>query len=175
MNLRQIGFLGACFILLVGLADCAKGAGSLAISSPAFHAGQPIPAKHALAGGNVSPELELQGVPENTKSFVLIVDDPDAPAGLWTHWLVWNVPAATTTIAEGKLPVDAVEGENSFGHVRYDGPAPPSGTHRYYFHLYALDEKLALPAGASAAALKQAIRGHILGTAEFYGTYRAAP
>jgi Raf kinase inhibitor-like YbhB/YbcL family protein len=174
MNVRHVRCLGSCLLLLVSLTGLARAGGSMTISSPAFDSGQPIPAKHALASGNLSPELELEGVPANAKSFVLIVDDPDAPAGLWTHWLVWNVPAATTSISEGKLPPDAREGENSFGHVRYDGPAPPSGTHRYYFHIYALDTKLSLPAGASRAALMEAIHGHVLGTGEFFGTYRAA-
>ena len=88
---------------------------------------------------------------------------------------MWNLPPETSAIPEGKLPPGAREGINSFGHVRYDGPAPPSGTHRYYFHIYALNTKLSLPTGASRAALMEAIHGHVLGLGEFFGTYQATP
>ena len=92
---------------------------------------------------------------------VLVTDnDPDAPAGLWTHWLVWNLPATVTVLAEGKLPPDAQQGRNSFGHACYDGPAPPSGTHRYFFHLYALDTTLALPSGSDRSEIKAAMQAH---------------
>jgi hypothetical protein len=109
----------------------------------------------------------------------LIVDDPDSPSGLWTHWVVWNLPANTTSIEAGKLPSGAVQGKNSFGHVRYDGPAPPSGTHRYFFHVYALDTMLNLPAGSDRAALSSAMQGlpmnsgYVIGTGEMFGTYSA--
>ena len=106
---------------------------------------------------------------------VLIVDDPDAPSGLWTHWLVWNLSADTRSIAEGKLPDEAREGENSFGHVRYDGPAPPSGTHRYFFRLYAIDMTLSLATGSSRSVLEATMNGHIVGIAQTFGTYSASP
>ena len=143
------------------------------ISTPAFAQGKPIPAQYSYKGRNISPEVRIANVSANARSLVLIVDDPDAPVGLWTHWLVWNLPVATTSIPEGKLPPGAVQGKNSSGHVHYDGPAPPSGTHRYFFHLYALDTALSLPAGSGRAALEQAMSGHIVGEAETYGVYAA--
>jgi Raf kinase inhibitor-like YbhB/YbcL family protein len=145
----------------------------MTISSPAFAEGKPIPAKYAYKGQNISPELRIGNVPANAKSLALIVDDPDAPMGLWTHWLVWNLPANTTSIPEGKLPPDAREGKNSFGNVRYDGPAPPFGTHRYFFHLYALDTRLALPPGSDRAALLAAMQGHVVGSGETFRVYSA--
>ncbi len=176
MSLRRIIHLCACVLLLTSLTGLAGPVSSVEISSPAFGAGSPIPARHALVSSNLSPELRLQNVPANARSLVLIVDDPDAPAGLWTHWLVWNLPPNTTSIAEGKLPPEALQGKNSFGHVRYDGPAPPSGTHRYFFRVYALDTVLTLPAGANRAMLLEAMGdNHLLAKGETFGTYRAAP
>ena len=167
--LRRLGF-SLCFaVCLVGNALADDGFG---ISSPAFDQGKPMPARFAYADANVSPELHIANVPAAAKSLVLIVDDPDAPAGLWTHWLVWNLPATTTVLAEGKLPPDAQQGRNSFGHACYDGPAPPSGTHRYFFHLYALDTTLALPSGSDRSELKAAMQGHVVGKTDFFGTYR---
>lgn len=132
-----------------------------------------MPGKHSLNGGNLSPELRIENIPGGARGLVLIVDDPDAPAGLWTHWLVWNLPASMTKITEGALPSGAVEGKNSFGHVGYDGPAPPSGTHRYFFHIYALDEPLSLPPGSERSQLLGAMSGHILGSGQFFGIYSA--
>ena len=171
MSLRHFGVLGC--LLFSGLTGWAGVAGSMNISAPAFALGQPIPAKCADKEQNISPELRIADVPANARSLVLIMDDPDAPAGLWTHWLVWNLPPDTASIPEGSLPPGALQGKNSFGHVRYDGPAPPSGTHRYFFHLYALDEMLTLPAGAGRAALLGAIKGHQVGTSETFGVYSA--
>ena len=149
---------------------------NMGISAPAFAQGQSIPARFAYKGQNIFPELRIENVPANARSLVLIVDDPDSPSGLWTHWLVWNLPANTTSILEGKLPSGAIEGKNSFGHVRYDGPAPPSGTHRYFFHLYALDITVSLPAGSDRTALEAAMNpqvSHIVGTGETFGAYSA--
>jgi Raf kinase inhibitor-like YbhB/YbcL family protein len=170
MNLLHVGFLCACLFLLGRAPGLAA---SITLSSPAFDQGKPIPAKHALANANLSPELELHDVPPDAESLVLVVDDPDAPSGNWTHWLAWNIPPGTTSIPEGKLPPEAIQGKNSFGHVRYDGPAPPSGTHRYYFRLYALNTTVSLPTGASLSALAKAMDGHIIGSAELFGTYQA--
>jgi Raf kinase inhibitor-like YbhB/YbcL family protein len=163
-----------CVVLLAFTAGHGIAGGDFSVTAPAFAPGQPIPAKYALAGGsNRSPELKVEGAPDKTRSLVLIVDDPDAPSGLWTHWLVWNLPADLRAIAEDKLPEGARQGKNSFGDVRYDGPSPPSGTHRYFFHLYALDTTLSLPSGAGRDALEAAMAGHVVGTAETYGTYSA--
>jgi Raf kinase inhibitor-like YbhB/YbcL family protein len=162
-------------VFLIGVLACPAGravAGdAFSISAPAFGTGKPMPTRCAFSDANVSPELRLANVPIRARSLVLIVDDPDAPSGLWTHWLVWNLSSATTVIPEGKLPPEAVEGKNSFGNVQYDGPAPPSGTHRYFFHLYALDTKLTLPAGSDRDALKAVMEGHVVGKAETFGTY----
>ena len=175
MTPRLLRRLGCCALLLLGVAGReAAGATSLSISSPAFVSGNAIPIRHALAHDNLSPELRVANVPPKARSLVLIVDDPDAPMGLWTHWLVWNLPPDTTSLPEGKLPPgQALEGKNSFGHVRYDGPSPPSGTHRYFFRLYALDTVLNLPAGSDRAALETAMAGHQMGSAKTYGTYQA--
>jgi len=148
-------------------------ADTLIISSPAFAPGKPMPAKFAYKRENLSPPLRIVNVPANAKSLALIADDPDAPVGLWTHWLVWNLP--TTDLAEGAPPSGAVEGKNSFGNVRYDGPAPPIGTHRYFFRLYALDATLSLPAGSTRDALLSAMKGHVVGTGETFGVYSAPP
>jgi Raf kinase inhibitor-like YbhB/YbcL family protein len=151
----------------------AQGSNFMTLSSPEFAQGQPMPAKSALRGANKSPQLLIGSVPLNAKSLVLIADDPDSPSGLWTHWLLWNIPANTAVIAEGDVPAGAVAGKNSFGNVRYDGPAPPSGTHRYFFRISALDTNLSLDRGASRAELDAAMKGHIVGHADFYGTYSA--
>jgi Raf kinase inhibitor-like YbhB/YbcL family protein len=177
MRARRLpGLCVPALLLLAGVVG-ARAAGSLTVFSPAFASGQPIPARYALAGENIPPELRVREVPASARSLALIVDDPDAPAGLWTHWLVWNLPAGTTVIPEGKLPEPAREGKNSFGRVRYDGPAPPAGTgvHRYFFCVYALDAPLVLPGGADRAALLDAMRGHVVGAGETFGTCQYEP
>ena len=148
-------------------------AGSLQISSPAFANGQPIPAKYARKHQNLSPTLRIKGVPEGTKSLALIVDDPDAPGGLFTHWLVWNISPQHTLFLEGRPPRGVEVGTNNLGDTKYDGPFPPAGTHHYIFHLYALDATLSLPAGSARAALAAAIKGHTLADAKLTGTYQA--
>jgi Raf kinase inhibitor-like YbhB/YbcL family protein len=102
---------------------------------------------------------------------VLIVDDPDAPAGDWVHWLVWNIPAETPGIDEGSLPTSTVQGLNDFKNNKYDGPCPPSGTHRYYFKLYALDYKINLDKSSRKSAVENAIEGHILDLTSLIGLY----
>ena len=158
--------------LLAGFASHLQ-ADSLQITSPDFDIGKPIPGKYGKAHTNISPALQIKGAPAGTKSFALIVDDPDAPGGLFTHWVLWNIPAHGILIREGKVPHGAEQGKNSDGHSRYDGPIPPIGTHRYFFHLFALDTDLDLAAGASRATLESAMRGHVLAKAETYGTFQA--
>jgi Raf kinase inhibitor-like YbhB/YbcL family protein len=101
------------------------------------------------------------------------MDDPDAPSGLFTHWVAWNILASTSELPAGSLSIAIVEGRNGFGDVGYDGPAPPSGTHRYFFHLYALDMMLDLAPGSDAEVLSQAMKGHVVARAETMGTYAA--
>jgi Raf kinase inhibitor-like YbhB/YbcL family protein len=174
MNLRRAGyFVGS--LLLSGSLGLAQSGSALSISTPAFAQGQAIPVEYAYKGQDIAPEIRIANVPAHARSLVLIVDDPDSPSGVWTHWLVWNLAAATTVIPAGKVPPGAVQGKNSFGNVRYDGPVPPSGTHRYFFRIYALDTMLSLPAGSDRAALMNAMMGpHVLDTRETFGIYSAA-
>ncbi len=144
---------------------------TFAIASPAFDNGQPIPPRFTADGADISPPLVISGVPEGARSLALIMDDPDAPMGTWVHWVVWNIPPETRRIEEGNLPPGAVEGRNSWGRNAYGGPAPPSGTHRYVFKLYALDGRLDLPDETDKAALLRAMEGHILAQAQLMGTY----
>ncbi|RMD59433.1 YbhB/YbcL family Raf kinase inhibitor-like protein [Candidatus Parcubacteria bacterium] len=141
------------------------------LASPNFESGESIPPKFTCDGDDISPALIIKDVPPQAKSLALIVDDPDAPMGTWLHWTVWNIDPAVSFIPEGTVPRGAVEGVTDFGKVGYGGPCPPSGTHRYFFKLYALDNKLNLPSGASLSDIKESIEGHILAEAQFVGTY----
>ncbi len=142
---------------------------TLKLSSPAFADKQGIPSDYTCDGSDRIPPLEISGVPPNAKSLALVMDDPDAPMGTWDHWVVWNIPPATKRIDSEP---EGTPGKNSWGKTGYGGPCPPSGTHRYYFKLYALDSVLDLPAGSSKAALLSAMRGHILAEASLMGTYQ---
>ncbi len=141
------------------------------LTSSAFDYGKPIPSKYTCDGENINPPLTIKDVPEEARSLVLIVDDPDAPMGTFTHWTVWNIDPAITLIPEGWVPEGAVEGKTSFGRMGYGGPCPPSGTHRYFFKLYALDKELILDPSADVRELELAMQGHILAQAELMGTY----
>ena len=126
----------------------------LTIRTPVFHEGGSIPARYTCDGEDVSPPLEWSGVPEGAKSLALTCDDPDAPSGLWVHWVVFDLPPSVTGLAEGVPPNPEIsgggrQGKNDFRKIGYGGPCPPSGTHRYVFTLYALDSPSGLPAGAT--------------------------
>jgi Raf kinase inhibitor-like YbhB/YbcL family protein len=147
---------------------------NMTLTSNAFRAGQSIPSKYSCIGRNISPDLAWSNVPEHTKSFALIVDDPDAPMGTWVHWVLFNISAATTGLPEdagASLPTGGVLGKNSSGSAKYSGPCPPSGTHRYFFKLYALDTTLSLSEGVTKADLLKAMEGHILAQGELMGTF----
>lgn len=144
----------------------------LNISSLAFAAGALIPKKYTCDGEDISPPLILAGVPQEAQSLALIMDDPDAPMGTWAHWLVWNISPDTQTIAENSVPSGAVLGQNCFKKLQYGGPCPPFGTHRYFFHLFALDTKLSLPEGSQKKELQKAMQGHIIGEGVLMGIYR---
>lgn len=144
----------------------------LSVTSPAFPHNGMIPPKYTCDGADVNPPLSIGNIPEKTKSLALIVDDPDAPMGTWVHWVVWNIGAGTKEIPENSVPPGAHQGTNDFGKRKYGGPCPPSGTHRYFFKLYALDAALALKAGATKAQVEGAMRSHLLGKAELVGLYR---
>ena len=142
----------------------------LIVRSPLFESNKLIPAKYSCDGDDVNPPLTVENVPEDAKSLVLIIDDPDAPMGVWNHWLVWNIPAGTREIEENSVP--GVQGTNTGGRRRYGGPCPPSGTHRYFFKVYALDIQLDLDSGAKKKELENAMRGHVLAEGELVGLYR---
>src|SRR5262249_6574786 len=161
---------GAVVILLAAITSFAAGAGRMKITSSAFQHGGNIPSKFTCDGGNTSPPLEVAGVPSGAKTLVLIADDPDAPSGLFTHWLVWNIPSQTNSIAEGSAP-KGVHGTNDFGKSGYGAPCPPSGTHRYYFRVFALDRELDLRSGAKRSELDAAMKGHVIAQGELVGRY----
>lgn len=144
------------------------------ITSPAFGNGDEIPRKHACDGDDVPPMLEWTDVPDGVRSFALIVEDPDAPAGTFAHWIVYDLPPDTTQLPEAAvLPAGAQLGRNHFGKDAYNGPCPPPGKpHRYYFRLYALDDTLGLEKGVSTADVRRAMQGHVLAEAEMMGTYQ---
>jgi Raf kinase inhibitor-like YbhB/YbcL family protein len=149
---------------------------TLQVTSPAFQQGQPIPAKFTCDGANISPPLQWGQPPAGAKSLALIVDDPDAPQGTWVHWILFNLPPTTEGLMESAsndadFPKNALEGINDFRKTGYGGPCPPSGTHRYFFRLYALDTLLALPADAKRADVDRAMAGHVLAQGELMGTY----
>ena len=165
--MKAIWFALAIFVGIFNM----NAASSISITSPSFQPGGDIPPKFTCNGTNVSPELQISSVPNEAKSLVLIVDDPDAPRGLFTHWIVWNVDSKTTRVAENSSPTAGVQGINDFGKRNYGGPCPPSGTHRYFFKIFALDTKLELKPGARRAELDTAMRGHILAQGELMGRY----
>jgi Raf kinase inhibitor-like YbhB/YbcL family protein len=147
------------------------------ITSSAFEDGGLIPAKYTCDGADVSPPLQWDAVPEGTKSIALICDDPDAPMGTWVHWVIFGLPADIRELAEDvppdkTLPNGARQGTSDFGRIGYGGPCPPSGTHRYFFKIYALDRELDLPAGARKRDLLKAMEGHIVGQGELIGKYK---
>lgn len=148
------------------------------LKSSAFQPEGNIPPRFTCEGNDASPELTWTGAPAGTKTFALIVHDPDAPrSGGWTHWVVFNIPASATHIAEnspkhGQLPGGGLQGLNDGGRQGYMGPCPPSGTHRYYFRLFALTTTLALPETAKKADLEKAMQGHIVGQTELMGKYK---
>jgi len=145
---------------------------TMKITSPAFEHNQSIPQKFTCDGDNVNPPLQFSDVPEGTKSLALIVDDPDAPVGLWVHWTAWNIKSDTTEITENAVPSGGVEGVTSFGNSGYGGPCPPDGEHRYFFKLYALDTELDLSTESDKEDLEEAIVGHVLDKAELIGLYK---
>jgi Raf kinase inhibitor-like YbhB/YbcL family protein len=142
-----------------------------ALESDAFQNAQPIPERHTCDGEDLSPPLAWSNVPEGTRSLALIVDDPDAPSGVFTHWIGWGLDADRGRLGEGEAA--PTEGLNDFGTTGYRGPCPPPGhgSHRYHFRLHALDADLDVSSGATKAELEQAVEGHVLTTAELVGTY----
>lgn len=141
----------------------------LKITSPSFKSGDFIPRKYTCRGEDVNPLIEISGIPGNAQSLALIVDDPDAPMGTWVHWVMWNIPVSKQ-INENSVPGE--EGWNDFKRKEWGGPCPPSGTHRYYFKVYALDDVLDLPSDSTKEELVKAMEGHILAKGELMGRYK---
>lgn len=146
------------------------------VASDAFAEGEPIPARHTCDGEDVSPRIMVFGLPEDTVSWAILCDDPDAPGGDWAHWLVFNLPPSMTELPQGVSPEilageGGVTGLNSWGNARWQGPCPPSGTHRYFFKVFALDTVLELPAGSGKAEFLAKAKGHALGHGMLMGRY----
>ncbi|MDP3732326.1 MAG: YbhB/YbcL family Raf kinase inhibitor-like protein [Candidatus Omnitrophota bacterium] len=139
------------------------------LTSPEFNNNGFIPKKFTCEGMDINPALIIEDLPANAKSLALIVDDPDAPMGTWVHWVVYNIPIISRIEEDS---VAAEQGMNNFGRGDYGGPCPPSGTHRYFFKIYALDADLNLKAGLNKQALEKAMQGHILDKAELVGLYK---
>lgn len=175
-----MGRWAVLLLLAVGLAACRPAASvdekeaDMYLRSSAFADGEPIPGKYTCDGEDVSPPLEWGAVPEGTRAFVLIADDPDAPMGTWLHWLLYDLPGDARSLPEGNPASLGTAGRNDFRRTAYGGPCPPAGKpHRYFFTLYAVDvPSLGLPAGASRREVEKAMRGHILAQAQWMGTYQ---
>jgi Raf kinase inhibitor-like YbhB/YbcL family protein len=168
------------FALLLGMvvtvaAADRKGGRKMAefrISSPAFTHNGAIPAVYTCDGRDTSPPLDIHGVPEQAKALVLIMDDPDAPVGTWVHWVVWNIVPKNGVVRENGVPDGGIEGRNSWKRNGYGGPCPPSGSHRYFFKVYALDATLHLPVTAGKGEVEREMKGHVLAEAQLMGTYK---
>jgi Raf kinase inhibitor-like YbhB/YbcL family protein len=146
------------------------------LTSASFAAQESIPREYTCDGDDISPPLSWSDPPQGTQAFALICDDPDAPAGTWVHWILFNIPGDTRSLpanipAQDRLPDGSIHGRNSWGRLDYGGPCPPSGTHRYFFKLYALDTELLLDVGAPKEHVLSGMQGHILAQVELVGTY----
>lgn len=163
---RNVGIAAIIAVIAAMLLACSPHApkSGMQLTSEAFKDGGAIPAQFTCDGQNSPPQLSIHGVPANAKSLALIVTDPDAPSGTFTHWLVWNIPPNSPSVA-GML------GTNDFGKDTYGGPCPPSGTHHYIFTLYALDSELQLPSTAKRDQVESALKGHVVAQTKLTGTY----
>lgn len=171
--MRKAIIVGASAIFVAATAivvSFAAGGANMKITSSAFQEGGNIPSKFSCDGANTSPPLQIADVPSEAKSLALVVDDPDAPSGLFTHWIVWNISPQTNSVGEGSAP-KGVQGTSDFGKSGYGGPCPPSGAHRYYFKIFALDRQLDLPSGAKRGQLDAAMKGHVIAQGALMGRY----
>jgi len=164
-------------VAALGLTAVLAGGTGMELKSGVFKAGEMIPDKYTCDGPDVSPPLSWSNPPAGTKCFALISDDPDAPVGTWVHWIAWNIPGDARSLAENipkkdSLPDGTKQGTTDFRRIGYGGPCPPSGTHRYFFKLYALGTTLNLPGSTTKKDLEKAMQGHILAQAELMGKYR---
>lgn len=184
-------FIASCAILSLALwgAACSQTekradsqpkevAMAIELTSPSFKEGEPIPSKYTCDGENVSPALAWKNLPQGTKTLALICDDPDAPVGTWVHWVIFNIPDTMTGLPEAvptnpSLPTGAIQGLSDFRKPGYGGPCPPSGRHRYFFKLYALDGILPIGPQTTKKDLLKAMEKHILGQCQLMGTYQS--
>ena len=180
MDLRSLA-MTVCLISLpaaiLALAAIGGNQMDLKLTSASFSEGAMIPKQYTCDGKDISPPLAWSGVPPSAVTLALIADDPDAPTGVWVHWVLFNIPLSTQNLPENvparkALPDGAKQGTNDFGRIGYGGPCPPGGTHRYFFKLYALDAELKLDAGASKAQLLKAMEGHILAQGQLMGRFK---
>lgn len=142
------------------------------ITSPAFNNGEPIPVKYTCDGPNISPPLKFSDIPKGTQSMVLMVEDPDAPAKPWVHWLVFNIPPHVRSVEENSIPAGSTTGICNGGTFGYEGPCPPSNEHQYFFKLYALDTVLDIPKASDRKVILSEMEGHILDKATLTGKYQ---
>jgi Raf kinase inhibitor-like YbhB/YbcL family protein len=173
LAILAVGFLSSCRSATQPVSDDQM---SIKLTSAAFNEGEMIPKQYTCDGANISPPLSWLGVPANAKTIALICDDPDAPGKTWVHWVVYDLPAATNSLPENVTKEPKLDGgkqgTTDFKKIGYGGPCPPSGTHRYFFKLYALDFATPLNAGATKDQLLQAIEGHIVAQGQLMGTYK---
>lgn len=178
----------ACLLVLASFKVMAQGqvassaneghARPFTLGSSAFASGEMVPDQYTCKGQDISPTLRWNNAPAKTASFALVMDDPDAPAGDWVHWVMWDVPASKHALAENVAKTEQLDdgshqGRNSFNRTGYNGPCPPPGQrHRYFFRLYALDSKIKVAPGADRDALEAATKGHVLATAVYVGTFQ---
>lgn len=180
--MKKSYILLAFFILLCGfgrnsIAQKGNEKMAITITSTAFKEGGMIPAKYTCDGQDISPPLKWEQIPKGAKSIALISDDPDAPMGTWVHWVIWNIPAEANGLpeavpAKSQLADGSKQGISDFRKPGYGGPCPPSGTHRYFFKVYALDTKLDLPESSQKQDLVDAMKGHILAEGSLMGKYK---
>ena len=167
--MRRMAFGTLLFFSIWVVMAFAQEGNTMKLTSPVFAHNTLVPAAFTCDGEDVNPPLEVSGIPAQAKTLALIVDDPDAPMGTWVHWVMFDIPL-TGTIVEHSDP--GTQGRNDFGRTTYGGPCPPSGIHRYFFKLYALDTKLGLSSLTTKAELEKAMAGHIVATAELIGLYK---
>ncbi len=175
--MRRLGmWLAMCIMAAVVSAEAGgkegRKMGDMKLNSLAFVDNGAIPAHYTCDGKDTNPPLRIENVPGAARSLALIVDDPDAPVGMWVHWVVWNIDPKSREIGENSVPVGAAQGKNDWRRNSYGGPCPPSGAHRYFFKLYALDTTLNLGAGTTKVDLEKAMKGHVLAQAQLIGIYK---
>jgi Raf kinase inhibitor-like YbhB/YbcL family protein len=172
-----ISILFFCFNQTKSQSSIQSGGIKMKMTSKSFKEGEMIPGKYTCDDADISPHLEWSLVPEGTKTFAIICDDPDAPMGTWVHWIIFNIPGNVRAFLENIHPIEVLpegtkQGKNDFGRIGYGGPCPPSGIHRYYFKIYALDVELDLKAGIRKTELLSAMDGHILAEGQLMGRYK---